>query len=232
MLLPNDWKDVLEDELKKDYFIKMSTFLELAYKTKTVYPKQEHIFSAFLLTPYNNVKVVIIGQDPYHQSGQAHGLSFSVQNGVKPPPSLKNIYKELNTDLNCEITGCGNLEKWAKQGVLLLNTVLTVEEGKPTSHKNLGWDTFTKKVIEVLNCKNEPIVFLLWGNFAKTYKTLIDTNKHYVLQAAHPSPFSAYNGFFGCKHFSKTNELLKQLNKTPIDWQIEEENKTLIKQFI
>lgn len=221
MQLTNDWKVLLKDELEKEYYKKMIVFLEEEYKTKAIYPKKEDVFNAFKFTAYKDVKVVIIGQDPYHQKGQAHGLSFSVQHNIKTPKSLNNIYKELKTDLNCFMPDNGNLEKWARQGVLLLNATLTVEDSKPNSHKDIGWASFTKKVIELLNQKKEPIIFLLWGNFAKDFKSLIDTNKHFVLEAPHPSPYSASNGFFGCKHFSKANALLKLQGKQSIDWQIE-----------
>jgi uracil-DNA glycosylase len=220
MTLPNDWLEVLKDEIEKDYFKNLMQKLKTEYQTKTIYPKKEDVFSAFSYTPYHKVKVVIIGQDPYHQKNQAHGLSFSVQRGVTIPRSLKNIYKELEKDVHYPVSDNGNLEEWAKQGVLLLNTILTVEDSKPGSHKNIGWEEFTTKVIEAINEKEEPVVFLLWGNFAKSYKPLINTQKHFVLEAAHPSPFSASQGFFKCKHFSKTNELLQQTNQTPICWQI------------
>jgi len=218
--LPLDWQEILQEEINKDYYLTLESYLEKVYETKQIYPKKEDIFNAFFLTPYEKVKVVIIGQDPYHQKNQAHGLCFSVQYGIKTPPSLENIYKELKNDLDCYIPNNGNLEMWAKQGVLLLNSIFTVEDSKPGIHKDLGWKTFSENVIKKLNERKEPIVFLLWGNYAKAFKPLIDTNKHFVLESAHPSPFSAYNGFFGCRHFSKTNALLKLLNKEPIDWQI------------
>lgn len=217
----NNWQPYLEEELKKDYFVALLNTLKKEYETKKVYPEKQNIFRAFDLTSYKDVKVVIIGQDPYHQKGQAHGLSFSVEPGVKTPPSLANIYKELQSDLNCTIPNNGNLEKWARQGVLLLNAVLTVEDSKPNSHKDLGWENFTKQVVMELNKREESIVFLLWGNNAKVFLPLINAKKHFVLTASHPSPFSAYNGFFGCRHFSKANAILKLLKKEPIDWQIE-----------
>jgi uracil-DNA glycosylase len=219
--LKNNWQNILQNEVKKDYFLNLKNLLEKEYENKNIYPKKEHIFTAFNSTSFDEVKVVIIGQDPYHQKGQAHGLSFSVLDEVKVPPSLKNIYKELNADLNCYIPNHGNLTKWAKQGVLLLNAVLTVEDSLPNSHKNFGWERFTLNVIKKLNERVDPVIFLLWGNNAKAYEQFINKDRHFVLTSAHPSPLSAYNGFFGCKHFSKTNEFLKLLKKKPIDWQIE-----------
>ena len=213
-----NWDNLLKDEIKKEYFVKILKFLDNEYKSKTIYPTKEDIYNALKYTPYNNVKVVILGQDPYHGPNQAHGLSFSVDKDIKLPPSLKNIYKELNNDLGIEIKDSGNLTSWAKQGVLLLNTVLTVEQGKPNSHKKIGWTIFTDKIIELLNERKEPIVFLLWGNNAIEKKKLITNDNHLVLTSPHPSPFSAYNGFFGCNHFSKTNEFLKNNNMSIIKW--------------
>jgi len=219
--LGNSWGGLLKDEFSKDYYKKLSTFLASEYNTRTIYPAKDDIFNALRYTDYEDVKVVLLGQDPYHGAGQAHGLSFSVKPGIKAPPSLLNMYKELKDDLGLFIPNNGYLVKWAKQGVLLLNTVLTVREGSPNSHKGKGWEYFTNRIIEILNYREDPIVFLLWGNNAKE-KTRIITNKnHHILTTVHPSPLSASAGFFGCKHFSKTNEILKDLNKEPIDWQIE-----------
>ena len=222
--LPSDWQEVFKDEIQKEYYKTLINKIEKEYETKTIYPKKEDIFNAFKFTPFKKVKVVIIGQDPYHQKNQAHGLCFSVKPEVKIPPSLRNIYKELESDLGLTPADNGYLESWAKEGVLMLNTIFTVEDSTPGSHKNLGWEKFTKSVIKKLNEKDEPIIFLLWGNFAKSFKSLIDENKHFILEAAHPSPLSAYHGFFGCKHFSKTNNLLKKMNVEPIDWKIKNIN--------
>lgn len=213
------WKAELRDEFSKPYFEDIVNFLK-AEKTagKVVYPPGPYIFNAFNTTPFDEVKVVILGQDPYHGPGQAHGLSFSVPPGVPPPPSLVNIFKELHTDLNMPIPNHGFLEKWAKQGVLLLNASLTVEANKPMSHSKIGWHIFTDAVIHTLSKDREHIVFLLWGSFAKSKAELIDTKKHLVLTAAHPSPLSAHNGFFGCRHFSKANFWLQQKGIKPIDW--------------
>ncbi|MGD9901182.1 MAG: uracil-DNA glycosylase [Spirochaetales bacterium] len=216
-----DWYDLLEEEFEKDYFLKLSKFLKEEYATKNIYPPKEEVFSALNLLKLSNIKVVIIGQDPYHQKGQAQGLCFSVKDGVQIPPSLQNIYKELNTDLGCYIPNTGNLTKWARQGVLLLNTVLTVEDSKPNSHRFKGWENFTLEIIKKVNAQNNRLVFLLWGNNAKDFKQYIDLKKHLVLTAPHPSPLSAYSGFMGCKHFSKTNEFLKVNGQKIIDWQIE-----------
>ncbi len=219
-MLGNDWDSVLKDELVEDYFIKLLNLVEVEYKTKTVYPKQSEIFNAFRRTSYKNTKVVILGQDPYHGINQAEGLSFSVKEGITKPPSLQNIFKELNTDLGYEIPPNGSLVKWCDEGVLLLNAVLTVEANKPASHKNIGWEHFTDKVIEKLNEKNTPIVFILWGNFARSKRSLINNPIHLVIESSHPSPFSAYNGFFGSRPFSKTNDFLIKTGQNPIDWQI------------
>ncbi len=212
------WKEVLKEEFKKEYFFKLKEFLEKEYSNKTVFPKRENIFRAFKLTEYDKVKVVILGQDPYHDVNQANGLAFSVNEGVKLPPSLVNIYKEITNEYGGVIPKNGDLESWAKQGVLLLNTVLTVRAHMPNSHKNKGWETFTDEVIRKLNDKSKPIVFLLWGNNAKSKKSLIDTNKHYVLESVHPSPLSSHRGFFGCNHFIKVNEILNYLNEGEIKW--------------
>lgn len=217
----NDWKEILEEEFKKEYFLKLKEILEEEYKNYTVYPPKKDILNAFLLTPYSEVKVVLLGQDPYHQRGQAHGLAFSVNYGIKTPPSLVNMYKELHDDLGLYIPNNGFLEKWAKQGVLLLNTILTVRDSQANSHSGLGWQTFTDNVIKSLNEREKPIIFILWGNNAKSKEKFIDTNKHYILKGVHPSPLSANRGFFGCKHFSEANRILKNLGEKEIDWQIE-----------
>lgn len=214
------WKEILMEEFCSDYFISLKQFLLDEKKQYTVYPSGKDIFSAFNHTPFDMVKVVIIGQDPYHGYGQAHGLCFSVPEGVKPPPSLVNIFKELKSDLNISIPSSGSLISWAKQGVLLLNATLTVRANQAGSLQNKGWETFTNAAIEALSQKKEGLVFLLWGNFAIAKKELIDNKKHYILTAAHPSPFSVHRGFFGCKHFSKTNEILKNLSKEEIKWEL------------
>ncbi len=214
------WKNVLNDEFQKPYFPLIKQFIiGQKAKGKKVYPPGPLIFNAFNLTSFENLKVVIIGQDPYHGEGQAHGLCFSVPVGIKPPPSLVNIFKEIKTDLGIDPPNYGNLEKWAKQGVLLLNASLTVNEGEPNSHAQCGWHIFTDAVIKKISDEKEGVVFLLWGKFAQNKEALIDTSKHFVLKTAHPSPFSV-DRFFGCKHFSKTNELLKQQGKQTIDWNL------------
>jgi len=220
-ILKNDWKNYLESELQKDYYINLRKFLINEYNSKTIYPNMYDLFNALHFTPYNKVKVVILGQDPYHGPGQAHGLSFSVNPGVKTPPSLINIYKELHTDLGCYIPNNGYLRKWADQGVLLLNTVLTVRAGEANSHKNKGWEEFTNEVIKVLNKKETPIVFILWGNNAISKADFITNPNHLIIKSVHPSPLSASRGFFGSKPFSKTNNFLVSTNQAPIDWQIE-----------
>ena len=217
----NSWNKVLDGEFEKDYYLKLRQFLKTEYASHTIYPNMYDIFNALKYTSFDDVKVVILGQDPYHGAGQAHGLCFSVQKGVEPPPSLKNIYKELNAELGLSIPSHGELTKWAKQGVLLLNTVLTVREASPNSHKNCGWEIFTDNVIRRLNEREKPIVFLLWGANARAKTALITNPNHKILTCAHPSPLSAYNGFFGCGHFIKTNEFLKSIGETPIDWQID-----------
>lgn len=211
------WLDKLKLELKKPYFSELSNYIEKECKNETIYPSINNVFKAFN-TPFNKIKVVIIGQDPYHGKNQANGLSFSVNKGEKIPQSLKNIFKELKTDLNKEIPNHGDLTQWSEQGVFLLNATLTVKEKSPGSHQKKGWETFTDKCIEKLSQEREGIVFLLWGNFAKQKSELIDTTKHFILETTHPSPFSAHRGFLGCKHFSKTNDLLKQQNKPIISW--------------
>lgn len=217
----NYFKNIIENESKKDYYIKLHDFIDKEYQDKIIYPERKNIYAALKYTPYDKVKVVILGQDPYHGEGEAHGLSFSVCPGIKTPPSLKNIYKELNAELGCYIPNNGYLTKWANQGVLLLNSVLTVQKDTPTSHRGKGWEIFTDKIIEEIDKKDEPVVFLLWGNFAKSKEALLKNPKHLVLSSAHPSPFSARNGFFGNNHFKKVNEYLKANGAEPIDWQIE-----------
>ena len=220
-ILKNDWAGLLNDEFNKEYYQTLRSFLTNEYKTKTIYPDKYDIFNALHFTPYADVKVVILGQDPYHGPGQAHGLSFSVNPGIKIPPSLLNIYKELNSDLGCYIPNNGYLKKWADQGVLLLNTSLTVRAGEANSHKSIGWEIFTDRIISLVNEKEDPVVFLLWGNNAIKKKNLITNKKHLILTSAHPSPLSASRGFFGSKPFSKINNFLISVNKKPIDWQIE-----------
>ena len=205
--MEKSWEEQLKNEYKKEYFKKLQTFIHDEYSNSTIYPEQENIFRAFSLCPFSKTKVVILGQDPYHGENQANGLSFSVNEGITPPPSLKNILKEIQDDIG-EVNG--NLEEWAKQGVLLLNSTLTVRKGEPGSHQGHGWEEFTDVVIKKLSDEREGIVFLLWGAYAKEKGKNIDTNKHLVLEAPHPSPLSSYRGFFGCKHFSKTNEYLKK----------------------
>ena len=219
-MLGNDWDEILKDEIEKDYFQNLLSFIKKEYTEKTIYPKQTEIFKAFRNTSYKETKVVILGQDPYHGENQAEGLSFSVKVGVNKPPSLQNIFKELHDDLGYSIPSTGSLVKWSEEGVLLLNTVLTVEKDKAASHKDIGWETFTDSVIKKLNEKNSPIVFILWGSFARNKKSLITNKNHYIIESAHPSPFSAYNGFFGSKPFSKTNNFLISKGLKPIDWQI------------
>ena len=220
-MIGNKWDEILKDEYKKEYFTNLMDFVKNEYKTKTIYPKQNEVFNAFRYTDFDNVKVVILGQDPYHGPNQAEGLSFSVSNEVLKPPSLKNIFKELESDLGIQYPKVNSLKPWAKEGVLLLNAVLTVEEHKPTSHKDKGWEIFTDDIIKILNERNTPTVFILWGAYAKDKKKYITNPKHLVIESAHPSPFSARNGFFGSKPFSKTNEFLKKNNIKEIDWRVE-----------
>ena len=220
-ILKNDWNELLKDEFSKDDYLSLREFLKNEYTTKIIYPDKYDIFNALHYTSYKDVKVVILGQDPYHGPNQAHGLSFSVSPGVKIPPSLLNIYKELNSDLECYIPNNGYLKKWADQGVLLLNTSLTVRAGEANSHKNKGWEIFTDKIISLINEKTDPVVFLLWGNNAINKKKLITNKQHLILSSTHPSPLSASRGFFGSKPFSKINKFLISVNKAPIDWQIE-----------
>jgi uracil-DNA glycosylase len=219
--IEESWKQLLSEQFGADYFLQLKQKLVEDKKQFVVYPPGAQIFSAFDHTPVDKVKVVIIGQDPYHGPGQANGLCFSVSPGIKKPPSLENIFKELQTDLGIPIPTTGNLEKWALQGVLLLNASLTVRANSPNSHQDFGWHTFTDEVIRQLNQHKKGLVFLLWGKFAQGKETLIDTQKHFILKAAHPSPFSAYNGFMGCKHFSKTNEILRSQGLQEIDWRVE-----------
>lgn len=221
-MIGNDWDSLLEDELNKEYFQKLIDFVKKEYKEKTIYPKQSDIFNAFRYTSYKDVKVVILGQDPYHGENQAEGLSFSVKKGIKKPPSLVNIYKELQSDLNIPIEENGSLVKWANQGVLLLNAVLTVEKDKAASHQGKGWEIFTDEVIKLLNKKQTPIVFILWGSYARSKKKYITNQKHCIIESAHPSPLSAHNGFFGSKPFSKTNAFLEKTHQKPIDWSLKE----------
>ncbi len=217
----NDWEEQVSPEFEQAYFRELTQFITKEYEEATIYPHVENLFQAFRETPYHKVKVVILGQDPYHGDGQAHGLSFSVQKGVPLPPSLRNMFKELETDLGIPIPEHGELTQWAKQGVLLLNTVLSVREGEANSHRNKGWEKFTDHVIGQLNQKKGPIIFLLWGKPAQEKKRLLNLNKHYVIEAPHPSPLSAYRGYFGSKPYSKTNELLRQTGQQEINWTIE-----------
>lgn len=217
----NDWDNLLAEEVQKDYFQALEAFLQEEAGTKTIYPPMEDIFNALKYTPYEAVRVVILGQDPYHGANQAHGFSFSVGQGVTPPPSLGNIFKEIREDVGIDNTGKhGTLTHWAEQGVLLLNTVLTVRAGEANSHRNKGWERFTDRIISLLDQKETPVVFLLWGNPAKAKAKLIQNPKHLILTAPHPSPLSAYHGFFGCKHFSKTNQFLREQGGREIDWGI------------
>jgi uracil-DNA glycosylase len=212
------WKERLKSEFEQEYFKALTTKVREVYLGGRVFPPAPLVFNAFALCPYGEVKVVILGQDPYHGDGQAHGLSFSVPDGVRPPPSLQNIYKEIKSDLGIEIPHSGNLERWAKQGVLLLNATLTVKSNSPASHQGLGWERFTDAVIKKISDEKDNIVFLLWGKFAHSKADLIDSGKHLILKAPHPSPFSAHTGFFGCKHFSQTNKYLGKHNLEPIKW--------------
>jgi uracil-DNA glycosylase len=220
-VIEESWKNILKDEFIAEYFLQLKSLLVEEKKKYMVYPSGAFIFSAFNHTPFQNVKAVIIGQDPYHGFGQANGLCFSVSEGIKKPPSLENIFKELHNDLGIPIPKSGNLEKWANQGVLLLNASLTVRANTPNSHQDFGWQIFTDAVIKKLSEERERIVFLLWGKFAQSKEPLIDKEKHHILTAAHPSPYSAYNGFFGCKHFSKTNDILRDQGISEINWAIE-----------
>lgn len=220
-IFKNDWQNLLADELEADYYQTLRKTLISEYKTHTVYPDKHDIFNALHHTAYSSVKVVILGQDPYHGPGQAHGLSFSVKPGVPAPPSLVNIFKELETDLGCFVPDNGYLMKWADQGVLLLNTVLTVRAGEPNSHKGIGWTRFTDRIIHLLNERELPMVFILWGKNAQDKKAFITNTNHLILESVHPSPLSAYRGFLGSRPFSKTNAFLEKQGITPVDWQIE-----------
>ena len=218
--LGNEWDALLADEFKKDYYLELRQFLISEYNSRTVYPPMNDIFNALKYTSYSDVKAVILGQDPYHGAGQAHGMCFSVKRGTPPPPSLQNIFKELSNELGLPYPPHGELTDWARNGVLLLNTALTVREGLPNSHRGKGWEIFTDRVIGLLNERETPIVFLLWGGNARAKAKLIDNPRHMILQCAHPSPLSAHNGFFGCGHFAKTNEFLVNNGIEPIDWRI------------
>lgn len=217
----NDWDDILRDEFSKDYYIKLRDFLKTEYSTHRIHPDMYDIFNALKWTSYKDTKVLIMGQDPYHEENQAHGLAFSVQPGVKIPPSLLNMYKELQNELGLYIPNNGYLEKWARQGVMLLNSSLTVRNGEANSHRNKGWEIFTDKVVEHLNERPDPVIFLLWGANAKEKMKIITNPQHKILTSVHPSPLSASRGFFGCGHFKTANRLLEDMGKTPIDWQIE-----------
>ena len=219
-IIGNDWDEVLGEEFDKPYYQELRSFLDSEYKNRTVYPLPQYIYTALRLTPYKDVKVVILGQDPYHEPGQAHGLAFSVNKGIEIPPSLVNIYKELHDDLGCAIPNHGCLTSWAKQGVLLLNAVLTVQAHRANSHRGRGWEQLTDTIIRKVNEKEEPVVFILWGSNARSKKQFITSQKHLVLESVHPSPLSAYNGFFGSRPFSKTNRFLEENGIQPIDWQI------------
>ena len=218
--LGGGWDEALAPLFQSENYLKIREFLKREYSHHIVYPDMYNIFNCFILTPLENVKAVILGQDPYHNEGQAHGLCFSVQDGVQPPPSLVNIYQELHDDVGCAIPKSGNLTKWAEEGVLLLNTTLTVRAHMANSHRDCGWTWFTDSVIKLISDRREHVVFILWGANARSKKPLIDRTKHLVLECAHPSPLSAYNGFFGCRHFSKTNEYLQAHGIAPIDWQL------------
>ena len=218
----NSWDEVLKGEFDKEYYLKLREFLKVEYGTRVIYPNMYYIFNALKFTAYEDVKAVILGQDPYHQPGQAHGLCFSVQKGVQIPPSLVNIYKELESDLGIKPASHGNLESWAQNGVLLLNTVLTVRQNQANSHKGKGWEIFTDRVIELLNQRQQPMVFILWGNNAKAKEKLITNPNHLIIKSAHPSPLSAHYGFWGGRYFSRTNEFLESTGQEPVDWRIPE----------
>ena len=221
-MIGNNWDDLLKDEYDKEYFNKLKSFIVDEYKKKTIYPKMSEIFNAFTKTSYDNVKVVILGQDPYHGENEAEGLSFSVKVGIQKPPSLINIFSELKDDLGIDPPNHGSLVSWAEQGVLLLNATLTVVKDTPRSHAGKGWETFTDEVIKLINKKETPVVFILWGSDARSKKSLITNKKHLIIESAHPSPLSAYRGFFGSKPFSKTNAFLTKNNIKPIDWKIKD----------
>lgn len=228
----NDWDALLKDAFSSEWYGELRRFLKEEYMSHTVYPDMRDIFNALKTTPYNSVKAVILGQDPYHNPGEAHGMCFSVKPGVKTPPSLVNIFKEINSDLGIRIPDNGYLKPWAEQGVLLLNTILTVRRNEPYSHKGKGWEKLTDTVIKLLNERPDPVVFLLWGAPARAKKSLITRPHHFVLEAAHPSPLSAHNGFFGCKHFSKTNAILFSLGKTPVNWELPDTASSVSDKFI
>lgn len=215
-LIGNDWDNILQEEIKKEYFVNLLRTISNKYKSSTCYPPKNYIFRALRLTPYSNVKVVIIGQDPYHGEGEANGLSFSVNNGIKCPPSLQNIFKELYSDIGTKRTNT-DLTDWAQQGVLLLNAILSVEKDTPLAHKNIGWEIFTDEIIKKISQRSDKVIFVLWGSYARSKKELID-KKHYIIESVHPSPLSASRGFFGSKPFSKINSILSSQNKTPINW--------------
>ena len=219
-MITKKWDEILKDEYKKDYFINLLKTLQIEYRKKDIFPKKSDVFRALRLTDYDDIKIVILGQDPYHGVGEAEGLSFSVQDGIRKPPSLKNIFKELHDDLGYEEPQSGSLVKWAKEGVLLLNSLLTVEKDKPLSHKTLGWERFTDEVIKKINEKKEPVVFIFWGNYARSKKVYITNPLHYVIESPHPSPFSARYGFFGSKPFSKANNYLKSKGIKPVDFNL------------
>lgn len=221
-MIGNEWDKLLGDEYQKEYFRSLEDFVMTEYKSKVVYPKISEIYNAFRYTPYNEIKVVIIGQDPYHGENQAEGLCFSVKKGIPKPPSLVNIFKELKDDLGYDVPKDGSLVSWTKEGVLLLNAVLTVEKDKAASHKGRGWEKFTDEVIKIVNRKDSPVVFILWGNYARSKKELITNDKHYIIESAHPSPLSCYNGFFGSKPFSKANNFLISNGIKPINWEIKD----------
>lgn len=218
--LPTSWAPVAGDELQQPYFTKLQAFLQEEREQHTIYPPEQEVFQALHTTPFNEVRVLILGQDPYHGENQAHGLAFSVRPGVKPPPSLANIFKELRDDLGCPIPNNGYLTPWAEQGVLLLNAVLTVRAHEPNSHKGRGWEKFTDRIIHAVGEKDDPVVFVLWGGFARKKVKLIDTDRHFIIESAHPSPLSAHNGFFGSRPFSRINEALHKAGRKPIDWHI------------
>jgi len=218
--IPSGWRKVLSVEIKNPYYQKLQKFLEKERQKYNIFPSEQDVFAALKLTPFNKVKVLLLGQDPYHDDGQAHGLCFSVRRGIPPPPSLMNIYKELQSDLGCRIPNHGHLVHWAKQGVLMLNAVLTVRAHQAGSHRRQGWEIFTDAIIQALNARTQPAVFLLWGNYAREKAKFIDRQRHVIIQSAHPSPLSAHNGFFGSRPFSKTNAALRKLGASEIDWQI------------
>lgn len=220
-MITKKWDKILEEEYKKDYFINMLKTLQIEYRTKTIFPPKQDVFKALRLTDYDNIKIVILGQDPYHGTGEAEGLSFSVQDGIRKPPSLKNIFKELKDDLGYYEPESGSLIRWAKEGVLLLNSLLTVEKDKPLSHKKLGWETFTDEIIKKINEKETPVVFILWGAYARSKKVYITNPNHFIIESAHPSPFSARNGFFGSKPFSKANNFLISKKISPVNFKLD-----------